>query len=92
MVCAAYDFIRGNKAQATLEDLASKYDSCVNPEVVYMVKSQQQVLDEFLASWDSQSRDAEISLAEFVDYYKDVSPTIQGDRVFENMVRNTWRF
>jgi len=72
--------------------LATKYDCAVNPEVVYAVKSQQQVLDEFLASWDSQSRGAEISLAEFIDYYKDVSPTIQGDNVFENMVRNTWKF
>ena len=72
--------------------MASQYDSCVNPEVVYNVKTQQQVLDEFLASWDSQSRGAEISLAEFIDYYKDVSPTIKGDNVFENMVRNTWKF
>ena len=31
-----------------------------------------------------------INLAEFLDFYKDVSPAIMADNVFENMVKNTW--
>ena len=36
------------------------------------------------------SRDQVISLAEFVDFYRDVSPTITKDEFFENMIKNTW--
>ena len=46
---------------------------------------------EFLQSFDTAARDGIITLAEFMDYYMDVSPTIKGDNVFENMVRNTWK-
>lgn len=62
-----------------------------NPEYQSGKKSAGQIVGEFLGVWETQARDAVISLAEFVDYYTDVSPTIISDDVFENMLRNTWR-
>jgi hypothetical protein len=45
---------------------------------------------EFIDVWGVTERQAVVSLAEFIDYYKDVSPSIISDNVFENMLRNTW--
>ena len=61
-----------------------------NPEYQAGTKTGQALTDEFLAAWDTHARDGVISLAEFVDYYKDVSPTIFADNVFGNMIKNTW--
>lgn len=47
-------------------------------------------MQEFLCVWETSARDGVINLAEFLDFYKDVSPCIMADNVFENMVRNTW--
>jgi len=75
----------------SIEDLENNYDVQPNPEYVMGAKSGTQIMTEFLQSWDTQARDGIITLAEFVDYYMDVSPCIKSDQVFENMVRNTWR-
>lgn len=76
----------------TIEDLENNYDVQPNPEYVMGHKSAAQIMKEFLDAWDTPARDGVITLAEFMDYYMDVSPTIKGDNVFENMLRNTWKF
>jgi len=40
--------------------------------------------------WGKQERNAVVSLAEFIDYFKDVSPAIISDNVFENLVSNSF--
>jgi hypothetical protein len=75
----------------TIDDLENNYDVSPNPEYVMGTKSGAQIMAEFLQAWDTQARDGIISLAEFMDYYMDVSPCIISDKVFENMVRNTWK-
>jgi len=47
-------------------------------------------VEEFKSAWDTIETDGVISLAEFCDYYKDVSPGVGSDAAFANMVRNTW--
>jgi len=49
----AYNTIKGGNLVVVLDDLAANYDPMINPEVVYGVKSPQQVYDEFLGAWDS---------------------------------------
>ena len=75
----------------TIDDLENNYDVSPNPEYVMGTKSATQIMVEFMQAWDSQARDSIVTLAEFIDYYKEVSPCINSDKVFENMVRNTWR-
>jgi hypothetical protein len=48
-------------------------------------------LEEFLSQWDTLKKDGRVNLAEFEDYYKDVSASIDDDDYFELMIRNAWQ-
>ena len=52
-------------------------------------KTEKDVMLEFLEGWDS-SRDGNVTLSEFVDYYTDLSVNIDDDDYFELMMRNAW--
>jgi hypothetical protein len=80
----------GGNESVTLECLEDTYSVTPNPEYVSGQKSEAQLKAEFFEVWGVSERQAVISLAEFIDYYKDVSPSIISDDVFENMMRNTW--
>ena len=41
--------------------------------------------------WDRVDVDGRISFAEFEEYYKDLSASIDDDDYFELMIRNAWR-
>ena len=81
--------VRGNQT-VTIADLQAGYNFIPNPEYQFGQKSGTQLVQEFLTVWETSARDGVINLAEFLDFYKDVSPSIMADNVFENMVRNTW--
>jgi len=91
IVEAAYNKLDQRRNQTvTIEDLEAAYDSSVNPEFVFGHKTKEQLLAEFMSVWDTHHRTGVINLAEFIDFYMDVSPTVKSDAVFENMVRHTW--
>lgn len=81
---------RSGNQTVTIADLEAAYNYIPNPEYQFGQKSGAQLVQEFLSVWETAARDGVINLAEFLDFYKDVSPSIMGDNVFENMVRNTW--
>ena len=81
--------VRGNQT-VTIAELEAAYNFVPNPEYQFGQKSGTELVCEFLSVWETAARDGVINLAEFLDFYKDVSPTIMADSVFENMVRNTW--
>ena len=81
--------VRGNQT-VTIEDLEASYNFRPNPEYQFGQKSGTQLMAEFLSVWETAARDGVINLGEFLDFYKDVSPSCMADNVFENMVRNTW--
>lgn len=81
--------VRGNQT-VTIADLEAGYNFIPNPEYQFGQKSGTQLVEEFLAVWETTARDGVINLAEFLDFHKDVSPAIMADNVFENMIRNTW--
>ena len=43
-----------------------------------------------MKQWDTAQKDGKVSYAEFEDYYKDVSASIDTDDYFELMIRNAW--
>ena len=43
-----------------------------------------------MAQWDTNVRDNKVTTDEFIDYYKDVSASIDEDDYFELMIRNAW--
>ena len=81
--------VRGNQT-VTIADLESGYNFIPNPEYQFGQKSGTELVQEFLGVWETSARDGVINLAEFLDFYKDVSPAIMADHVFENMIKNTW--
>lgn len=73
------------------DELASKYDCSKHPEVIKGEKTEEEVLKEFASQWDDENApDGKITLAEFLEYYKDISASIDSDEYFELMMRNAW--
>lgn len=85
-------FLRLDKnpdGQVTLGELRTIYQTENHPSVLDGSKTGDDVLSEFNNSWD-QNGDDIIMEAEFVDYYKDLSASIDNDAYFELMLRNAW--
>ena len=78
------------RQMVTIADLKANYDCSPNPQFQSGLKTCAQLCNEFINCWDTAALDGVISEAEFIDYYRDVSPSIISDSVFENMVKNTW--
>lgn len=77
--------------QVTARDLEANYLAARNPAVLAGDKTAAQVQQEFHSAWDGIRPDAVVSEHEFVEYYKDVSASIDNDAYFELLVRNSWR-
>lgn len=73
----------------TMGELRSLYRAERNPAVLRGEKTVDEVLKEFSAAWNANG-DQVITENEFLDYYKDLSATIDNDSYFELMVRNAW--
>ena len=72
-------------------ELMDKYDASKHPDVIAGRKTAQQVLHEFLSTFDVGGVvDDAVTRDEFVNYYSNISPNIDNDAYFELMVRNAW--
>lgn len=88
----AYDKLDVNKdGQVTLDDIAKLYDVSQHPDVVMGNKEPREVYLEFMKLWDTQVQDGIITFDEFLDYFKDVSASIDGDDYFALMMKNSWK-
>jgi Ca2+-binding EF-hand superfamily protein len=74
-----------------LQDLVSTYDVTSHPKFRGGALTRDEILNDFLSQWDTLEKDGKVSLAEFEDYYKDVSASIDDDDYFELMIRNAWQ-
>ena len=88
----AYDKLDKNKdGQVTLEDIAMIYDASFHPDVLSKNKTPEEVYKEFMSQWDTQVADGIVTFDEFMEYFKDVSASIDSDEYFEVMIRNAWK-
>merc|ERR1711937_132065 len=71
-------------------DLTKAYDTSKHPEVIRGEKTPAEVIKEFSEQWDGTKKDGKITLHEFLDYYKDISASVDDDEYFELMMRNAW--
>ena len=52
--------------------------------------SKNDILGEFMEQWDTKEKDQKVTFEEFVEYYNDVSASVDEDDYFELMMRNAW--
>ena len=72
-------------------EIATMYDPSKHPEVLAKRKSANQVLKEFLDTFDVGGvKDGKVTKEEFVNYYTNVGASIDNDDYFELMIRNAW--
>ena len=73
----------------TLQEVAQKYDASQHPQVLKGQKSENDVIREFINDWDKDGNDT-ITWDEWLEYYANISCTIDSDQYFELMIRNAW--
>ena len=49
------------------------------------------VYKEFMSLWDTQVADGIVTFDEFIDYFKDISASIDSDDYFALMMKNSWK-
>lgn len=85
-----------------VSDIKKKYNADSNPDVKAGKKTSEEVLMEFLETFEAhhelnkdqmnkrQLRDGKVTLSEFLDYYSNVSASIDNDDYFELMISNAF--
>jgi hypothetical protein len=73
-----------------LSDIRAKYSAVEHPDVLAGRKTADEVLREFLDTFDGGEKDGKVHPNEFVRYYANISASIDDDDYFELMIRNAW--
>ena len=88
--------VNGN-GEISFDEIQSKYNAQNHPEVLSGKKTEEEVLKEFMDTFQDTynylcgtETDNIITLEEFMEYYENVSMTIDNDEYFEIMINNGW--
>ena len=88
--------INGN-GEISFDEIQAKYNAKNHPEVLSGKKTEEEVLKEFMDTFQDTynylcgtETDNIITLEEFMEYYENVSMTIDNDEYFEIMLNNGW--
>ena len=81
-----------------VDDIKGTYNASRHPDVQSGKKTEDEVLAEFLDTFEyhfsllnmERTRDAKISLEEFIEYYTNISMSIDDDEYFEVMMTNAY--
>ena len=91
MVHQAYKVLdKDGSGEVTIKDIEMAYDVSFHPEFQSGLKSEKEILLEFMSVWETHKKDGIVTIEEFEDYYKDMSASIDSDDYFELMIRNAW--
>ena len=78
-------------------DIKELYNPSKHPAVLANRKTEDQILQEFLETFElhhnlrsGQQKDYKITRDEFIEYYNNISCSIDSDEYFETMINNTW--
>ena len=78
-------------------DIRNTYNASKHPDVLEGKKTEEQILVEFLETFEmhlnlreNKSSDGKVSMEEFVEYYKNISASIDNDDYFTLMMNNSW--
>lgn len=80
-----------------IRDIKGVYNGTKHPDVISGKKTEDEVLFEFLDTFESHhsdsvedKRDGSVTQSEWVEYYNNVSMSIDDDAYFELMMNNAW--
>lgn len=80
-----------------IEDIKGKYDASKHPDVKSGKKTEDEVLKEFLETFEMHHNvingakaDGRITMDEFIEYYTNISANIDNDAYFDLMISNAW--
>jgi Ca2+-binding EF-hand superfamily protein len=91
MISAAFDKLDvDGSGEVTLEDVSTLYDASNHPAVLKGELTEEDVLTEFMGQWDTCDKDGIVTRAEFMEYYKDVSASVDTDDYFVFMMEQAW--
>ena len=79
-------------------DLKGSYNARSHPDVKSGKKTEDEVLGEFLETFEAHhamngagTRDQRVTMDEFIEYYNNISASIDNDQYFELMMINAWK-
>lgn len=98
MVVKAYKKIDYNgDGVLDINDIKGKYDASKHPDVKSGKKTEDEVLKEFLETFEmhhnvmsGSKSDGTVTLDEFIEYYTNISANIDNDAYFDLMMTNAW--
>ena len=82
-----------------INDIKGRYNAKKHPDVIAGKQTEEDILYEFLDTFeesysvrngDSKSRDRSVTVEEFIEYYQNISCSIDNDDYFDLMLTNTW--
>lgn len=91
LVLQAFEILdKDHTGEVELNDISAVYSADKHPDVISGKRSAEDVLKEFLDTFDTMEKDGKVTTQEFCKYYANVSASIDDDDYFELMIRNAW--
>ena len=84
---------RDGSGEVDYNDICDTYNASRHPAVLEGRKTERQVLEEFLATFEmalSGVADGIVTLEEFLEYYTSISASVDNDDYFEQMMDASW--
>merc|ERR1719161_570801 len=72
------------------DDMANRFNARGHPDVIGGRMPPDLALSHLLQQFDGIEQDGMVTREEFLEYYKNVSASIDDDDYFELMIRNAW--
>lgn len=80
-----------------MRDIKDTYNAKNHPDVKQGKRTEEEILSEFLDTFELHhamknpgDRDGKVTLTEFIEYYQNISCSIDNDEYFELMITNAW--
>ena len=98
MIARAFELMdKDGSGILDLNDIKQSYNAKMHPDVKKGKKTEDDILCEFLDTFEMHyslnhegSRDGKITMDEWIEYYNNVSMSIDDDKYFELMMNSTW--
>lgn len=97
----AFDILdKSMSGYLSLDDIKQTYNGKMHPDVKSGKKTEDDILLEFLETFEEhysqnhpgEKGDGKVTLDEWMEYYNNVSMSIEDDKYFEVMMNSAWNF